>query len=426
MTQMTDAKNNIITKEMEFVAKEENIGVEKIRKWIAKGHVVIPKNIHRNTKPVGIGDNLKTKVNVNLGTSTDCIDIDMEIRKTIISEKYGADAIMDLSTGGELPEIRKQIMKNTILPIGTVPMYEIGLKSKKKYGRVIDFDEDIIFNTIDRQAKEGVDFMTLHCGITKHTINALNNDDRIMGVVSRGGAYITAYIMHHQKENPLYSQFDYLLEILKEHDITLSLGDGMRPGCLCDHTDRPQIQELIVLGELVDRCRKAGVQVMVEGPGHVPLNNVETNMKIQKTLCKNAPFYVLGPLPTDLAMGYDHITSAIGGALAAYSGANFLCYVTPAEHVRLMNEDDVREGLIASKIAAQIADVAKGNEMAWAKEKEMAIARENHDWEKQFELSIDGDKPKKMREELPPKEEDACSVCGEYCALLMVEEAGKR
>ncbi len=426
MTQLTDAKNNIITEEMKTVSKEENINIDKLIKLMKKGFVVIPKNVNRNTKPVGIGDNLKTKVNVNIGTSTDCIDLDMEIRKVKIAEKYGADAIMDLSTGGDLPEIRKQILNSTNLPLGTVPMYEIGITAKNKYGKVIDFDEDIIFNIIEKQAKEGVDFMTLHCGINKHSVETLNKDKRIMGVVSRGGAYITAHIMHTGNENPLYSQFDYLLEILKEYDVTLSLGDGMRPGCLCDNTDRPQIQELIVLGELVDKCREAGVQVMVEGPGHIPLNNIETNMKIQKTLCRGAPFYVLGPLSTDLAMGYDHITSAIGGALAAYTGANFLCYVTPAEHVRLMNEEDVKEGLIASKIAAQIADVAKGNKIAWGKEREIAIARKEHNWEKQFELSIDGEKAKKMRDELPPKEEDACSVCGEFCALLMVEEAGKR
>lgn len=426
MTQMTDAKNNIITEEMRFVAKEERINPEKLKKLIAKGYVVIPKNIHRNTKPVGIGDTLKTKVNVNIGTSPDCVDVDMEIRKTKIANKYGADAIMDLSTGGNLREIRKSIMENTNLPIGTVPMYEIGIESRKKYGRVIDMDEDIIFNVIERQAEEGVDFMTLHCGITKNSVESLKKDKRIMGVVSRGGAFLTAYIMHHDRENPLYEQFDYLLEILKEHDITLSLGDGMRPGCLCDNTDRPQIHELIILGELVDRCREAGVQVMVEGPGHVPLNNIETNMKIQKSLCKNAPFYVLGPIVSDLAPGYDHITSAIGGALAAYCGANFLCYVTPAEHIRLMDENDVKEGLIASKIAAQAADVARGNPIAWEKEKEMAIARKNHDWEYQFKLAIDKEKPKKMRAELPSTDEKACSVCGEFCALLMVKEAGKR
>ncbi|CAF29743.1 phosphomethylpyrimidine synthase [Methanococcus maripaludis] len=426
MTQMTDAKSGITTEEMKFVAKEEGMDVETLKNLIAKGYVVIPKNVNRNTKPVGIGDNLRTKVNVNLGTSPDFIDIACELKKVEISNKYGADAIMDLSTGGNLPEIRKEIIKNTNLPIGTVPIYEVGVDAKEKYGRVIDMDEDLIFNVIERQAKEGVDFMTLHCGITKQTVSALNNDPRKMGVVSRGGAFLTAYIMYHDKENPLYKEFDYLLELLKEHDVTLSLGDGMRPGCLQDNTDRAQIQELITLGELVDKCREKGVQVMVEGPGHVPYNNIEANMKIQKTLCKNAPFYVLGPIVTDLAPGYDHITAAIGGTLAAVSGANFLCYVTPAEHVRLMKEDDVKEGLIASKIAAQAADVAKGHPVAWKLEKEMADARIKHDWERQFEIALDSNKPRKMREEIPSKDEKACSVCGDYCALLMVEELGKR
>nr|A9A8A9.1 RecName: Full=Phosphomethylpyrimidine synthase; AltName: Full=Hydroxymethylpyrimidine phosphate synthase; Short=HMP-P synthase; Short=HMP-phosphate synthase; Short=HMPP synthase; AltName: Full=Thiamine biosynthesis protein ThiC [Methanococcus maripaludis C6] len=426
MTQMTDAKSGITTEEMKFVAKEEGMDVETLKNLIAKGYVVIPKNVNRNTKPVGIGDNLRTKVNVNLGTSPDFIDIACELKKVEISNKYGADAIMDLSTGGNLPEIRKEIIKNTNLPIGTVPIYEVGADAKAKYGRVIDMDEDLIFNVIERQAKEGVDFMTLHCGITKQTVSVLNNDPRKMGVVSRGGAFLTAYIMYHDKENPLYKEFDYLLELLKEHDVTLSLGDGMRPGCLQDNTDRAQIQELITLGELVDKCREKGVQVMVEGPGHVPYNNIEANMKIQKTVCKNAPFYVLGPIVTDLAPGYDHITAAIGGTLAAVSGANFLCYVTPAEHVRLMKEDDVKEGLIASKIAAQAADVAKGHELAWKLEKKMADARMKHDWKKQFEIALDSDKPRKMREEIPSKDEKACSVCGDYCALLMVEELGKR
>jgi len=426
MTQMSDAKNGIVTREMEFVANEERMDIEKLKKLIAKGHVVIAKNVNRNTKPVGIGDGLRTKVNVNIGTSPDYVDIDMELKKVEIAEKYGADAIMDLSTGGDLIEIRKKIMKNTNLPIGTVPIYEVGVEMGKKGGKVVDMDEDLIFKVIERQAKEGVDFMTLHCGITKQSVESLTKDKRIMGVVSRGGAFLTAYILHNQKENPLYENFDYLLEILYEHDVTLSLGDGMRPGCLPDNTDRPQIHELIVLGELVDRCREAGVQVMVEGPGHVPLNNIEANMKIQKTLCKNAPFYVLGPIVSDLAPGYDHITSAIGGAIAAYSGANFLCYVTPSEHVRIMKEEDVKEGLVASKIAAQAADVARGNSLAWEKEVEMAYARKNHDWEKQFELAIDKEKPKKMREEIPSSDEKACSICGKYCALLMVEELGKR
>ncbi len=419
MTQMSDALNGIITKEMKYVAKEEKINEEKVRKLVAKGYVVIPKNILRDTKPVGIGDNLRTKVNVNIGTSPDCIDVNMELKKVDICNKYGADAIMDLSTGGDLKEIRRKIIKHTDLPLGTVPMYEIGIESIKKYGSIVDMTEDIIFNVIERQAKDGVDFMTLHCGITKSSVETLKKSNRKLGIVSRGGSFITAYIQHTGEENPLYKNFDYLLDILKEYDITMSLGDGMRPGCLLDNTDRPQIHELIILGELVDECRNKEVQVMVEGPGHVPLNNIETNIKLQKSLCKNAPFYVLGPLVTDIAPGYDHIVSAIGGSLAAYYGANFLCYVTPAEHVRLMDVEDVKEGLIASKIAAQVSDVAKGNKLAWEKEELMAHYRQNHDWEGQFKVAIDGEKPRKMRDTIPPKNDKACSVCGEYCALLI-------
>ncbi|MBW9223638.1 phosphomethylpyrimidine synthase [Methanothermococcus sp. SCGC AD-155-E23] len=425
MTQMTDAKNKIITEEMKEVARKERIDPERLRRLIAKGYVVIPKNIHRDTTPVGIGEELRTKVNVNIGTSPDCVDIDMEIRKTKIANEYGADAIMDLSTGGDLPEIRKKIMEHTSLPLGTVPIYEVGVESKKKYGSVVDMDEDLIFKVIERQAKEGVDFMTLHCGITRETVETLRRSNRIMGIVSRGGAFLAAYIIHHERENPLYENFDYLLEILKEHDVTISLGDGMRPGCLCDNTDRAQIHELIVLGELVERCREAGVQAMVEGPGHIPLNNIESNVRLQKSICKNAPFYVLGPVVTDMAPGYDHITAAIGGALAGYAGANFLCYVTPAEHVRLMKEEDVKEGLIATKIAAQAADVARGNKIAWEMEREMALARKRHLWERQFQLAFDKEKPKKMREELPSSNEKACSVCGDLCALLIAESIFK-
>ncbi len=423
---MDDARKGIITEEMKTIAKKEKIDPEKLRRYIAMGYVVIPKNKNRDTTPIGIGKDLKTKVNANIGTSPDCVDIELEIKKAKTAEKYGADAIMDLSTGGDLKKIRKAIMNAVKIPIGTVPIYEVGKLAREKYGKVVDMDEDLIFKVIEEQAKEGVDFMTLHCGITKHSVERLKRSGRIMGVVSRGGAFLTAYILYHEEENPLYKNFDYLLDILKEHDVTISLGDGMRPGCLADNTDRAQIEELIILGELVDKCREKGVQCMVEGPGHIPINYIETNIKLQKSLCKNAPFYVLGPIVTDIAPGYDHITSAIGGALAGYYGADFLCYVTPSEHLRLPNIDDVKEGVIAAKIAAQAADVAKGNKLAWEKEIEMAYARKNHDWEKQFELAIDKEKAKKMREKTPSKEEKACSICGDYCALLMVEELGKR
>ncbi|WP_456471526.1 phosphomethylpyrimidine synthase [Methanocaldococcus sp.] len=426
MTQMLAAKKGEITKEMEIIAKEEKIDLEKLRRYIANGYIVIPKNVNRETKPVGIGKGLRTKVNANIGTSPDLVDINLEIEKTRVAERYGADTIMDLSTGGNLEEIRKAIMENTKLPIGTVPIYEVGKIAREKYGRVVDMDEDLIFNVIEKQAKEGVDFMTLHCGITKQSIERLKKSNRVLGIVSRGGSFLAAYIVYNDEENPLYKNFDYLLDILKEYDVTISLGDGMRPGCLLDNTDRAQIEELIILGELVERCREKGVQCMVEGPGHIPLNNIEANIRIQKSVCRNAPFYVLGPIVTDIAPGYDHITAAIGGALAGYFGADFLCYVTPAEHLRLPTVEDVKEGVVVTKIAAQAADVAKGNKLAWEKEKEMALARKNHDWEKMFKIAIDGEKAKRMREEIPSKEDKACSICGEFCALLLAKEIIER
>ncbi|ENN96273.1 phosphomethylpyrimidine synthase ThiC [Methanocaldococcus villosus KIN24-T80] len=422
MTQITEAKKGNITEEMKVVAKNEGIDEEKLRRYIAKGYVVIPKNINRDTKPVGIGKNLRTKVNANIGTSPDFVNIKLEVEKAKVAVKYGADTVMDLSTGGDLSKIRKAIMEAVNVPIGTVPIYEAAKIAKEKFGKVIDMNEDIIFKVIENQAKEGVDFMTLHCGVTKQSVDRLKKSKRVLGVVSRGGAFLTAYIIYHNEENPLYKNFDYLLEILKEYDITISLGDGLRPGAILDNTDRAQIEELLILGELVERCREFGVQAMVEGPGHVPINNIEANIRLQKSVCKNAPFYVLGPIVTDIALGYDHIAAAIGGALAGYYGADFLCYVTPAEHLRLPTIEDVKLGVIATKIAAQAADVAKGNRLALELEKEMAFARKNHDWEKQFNLAIDGEKARKMKEEIPSKDKKACSICGDFCALLLVEK----
>ncbi|ADG13081.1 phosphomethylpyrimidine synthase [Methanocaldococcus infernus] len=422
MTQMISAKRGEVTEEMKIIAKEEKIELEKLVRYVAKGYVVIPKNVNRECKPVGIGKGLRTKVNANIGTSPDLVDINLEIEKAKVAEKYGADTIMDLSTGGDLKEIRKAILNNSKLPVGTVPIYEVGKIAKEKYGRVVDMDEDLIFKVIENQAKEGVDFMTLHCGITKESVERLKKSGRVLGIVSRGGSFLAAYIVHNNEENPLYKNYDYLLDILKEYDVTISLGDGMRPGCLLDNTDRAQIEELIILGELVERAREKGVQCMVEGPGHVPINNIEANIRIQKSVCKNAPFYVLGPVVTDIAPGYDHITAAIGGALAGYYGADFLCYVTPAEHLRLPTVEDVKEGVIVTKIAAQAADVAKGNKIAWELEKRMAYARRNQDWEEMFKIAIDGEKAKRMREEIPSKDEKACSICGEYCALLLAKK----
>jgi len=422
VTQLYQAGKGQITDEIRKVAEYEGIDVQKLTKRVAKGHVVIPSNKNRNTKPCGIGQGLSTKINANLGSSPELENVEWEIKKAQLAEKYGADALMDLSTGPNFREVRKAIIESTKAPLGTVPIYQAGISASQKRGAVVNMEEDDMFHAIEEQAQEGVDFMTVHSGITMDTVEKIKRSERIMGIVSRGGAFLAAWILHNQEENPLYKNYDYLLEIAAEHDVTLSLGDGLRPGCLADASDIPQISELLTLGDLVKRAREAGVQVMVEGPGHVPLNQVEANMQIQKTVCSGAPFYVLGPIVTDLAPGYDHITSAIGGALAARAGADFLCYVTPAEHLSIPSLEDVKEGVIASKIAAQAADVANGYKGAWDRELKMARARKNFDWEKQYQLAFDPDKPKKCRERKPTPESDMCTMCGEFCALRMVRD----
>ncbi len=419
---MENARKGRITAEMDYVARKENIDIQKLIKGVASGKIVIPKNINRESSPCGIGKGLSTKINANVGSSSQKEDIDLEVEKALLAVQYGAHAVMDLSTGPALNEVRKKILEVIDVPIGTVPIYEAGVAARSRDGSVIDMDEDDMFRAIENQAREGVDFMTIHSGITMDTVEKLKNSNRLMGIVSRGGAFLAAWIMHNQQENPLYKNYEYLLEIAYEHDVTLSLGDGLRPGCLQDASDIPQIQELIVLGGLVEEARKVDVQCMVEGPGHVPLDQISANMKIQKTICKEAPFYVLGPIVTDMAPGYDHITSAIGGAWAAFSGADFLCYVTPAEHMAIPGLEDVKEGVIASKIAAQSADVALGLKNAWEDEIKMANARRNFDWEGQFELAFDGEKPRNYRQSCPVEEEDMCSMCGEYCALRLVRE----
>lgn len=422
MTQIENARKGHITPEMEEVARIEDIDIQKLIKGLANGNIVIPCNINRESTPCAVGDGLSTKINANVGSSSEIEDIDNEIEKAIVAVQYGAHAVMDLSTGNHLKQIRKSILEAIDVPVGTVPIYEAGVAARLREKTVIDMTEDDMFHAIENQAKEGVDFMTLHCGITRDTVNKLISAKRIMGVVSRGGAFLASWIKHNEQENPLYKNYDYLLEIAYEYDITISLGDGLRPGCLSDATDIPQIQELITLGDLVQKARDADVQCMVEGPGHVPMDQIAANMKIQKTLCKGAPFYVLGPIVTDMAPGYDHITSAIGGAIAAFSGANFLCYVTPSEHLSIPGLEEVKEGVIASKIAAQAADVAKGLNSAWENEKKMSHARRNFDWEKQFELSFDSEKPKKFRKNCSVEEDDMCSMCGEYCALRLARD----
>ncbi|MCK9151932.1 phosphomethylpyrimidine synthase [Methanobacterium alcaliphilum] len=422
MTQMEQAKKGKITSEMEDVARNEDVDIQKIIRGLSNGRIVIPKNINGECSPCAIGEGLTTKINANIGSSSEKEDISQEIEKALVAVQYGAHAVMDLSTGPDLNEVRKAILGAIDVPIGTVPIYEAGVAACARDGAVVDMDEDDMFQAIENQAKEGVDFMTIHCGINKDTVNKLRKSERLMGIVSRGGAFLAAWIMQNQQENPLYQNYEYLLEIAYEYDITLSLGDGLRPGCLSDATDIPQIQELITLGQLVQRARDADVQCMVEGPGHVPLDQIVANMKIQKTICKGAPFYVLGPIVTDMAPGYDHITSAIGGAIAASSGADFLCYVTPAEHLAIPGIEEVKEGVIASKIAAQAADISLGIKSAWENEKKMSNARKNFAWEEQFNLAFDSEKPKKYRKECPVKEEDMCSMCGEYCALRLVKD----
>ncbi|MHB1458553.1 MAG: phosphomethylpyrimidine synthase ThiC, partial [Armatimonadota bacterium] len=352
MTQYEIAKSGKISPEMKAVAEMENLDVEYIRSGIAEGVIVIPRNVNHNLEKVcGIGQGLKTKVNANIGTSGDFPNVEDELVKLRVAIEAGADALMDLSTGGDLAAVRKTIVEHCTVPLGTVPIYEAAVKSADE-GSIVSMSEDDLFRVIERNAEDGVDFLTIHCGITKESVSRLQKQGRIADVVSRGGAFLICWMLGNDRENPLYARFDDLLDICRKHDVTLSLGDGMRPGCLADATDRAQIQELIILGELVDRCREAGVQAMVEGPGHVPMQNVVTNIQIQKTLCKGAPFYVLGPLVTDVAPGYDHITSAIGGAIAAAAGVDFLCYVTPSEHLGLPGPDEVREGVIAARIAA--------------------------------------------------------------------------
>ncbi|MDR2873337.1 MAG: phosphomethylpyrimidine synthase [Methanobrevibacter sp.] len=414
MTLIEDAKKGFLGKEHEKLATIENMDLNKFIRRIGNGKIVVPKNINRDTKLCSIGKGTSTKINANIGSSSKMEDMDIEVDKAKIAIEYGADALMDLSTGPDLKEFRKAIMKVSNVPIGTVPIYEAVVNKK---GSIVDITEDDIFNAIINQAKEGVDFMTVHCGINKDLLSKFKETKRIMGIVSRGGTFLSHWMMHNDEENPLFKNYEYLLELAYEYDITISLGDGLRPGCLKDATDIVQVQELINLGLLVKKARNKNVQVIVEGPGHVPLNQVGTNIQIQKTICDEAPFYVLGPIVTDLSMGYDHISAAIGGALAAYSGADFLCYVTPSEHLSIPSLDDVKEGVIASKIAAQVADNALGLKSAWDKEIAVSLARKNFNWDEMFKLSFNSKKAKDYREKTPVDEDEMCSMCGEYCAL---------
>jgi len=422
MTQLELARKGIISRQMQSVAEQEKLDAEFIRLGIADGNIVIPANIeHKNFTPFGIGKGLRTKVNANLGTSSDYGNIDTELEKLRMAIDCGADTVMDLSTGSDISAVRRAIIKASSIPVGTVPVYQAGIQAIKEYSAIVKMSVDDLFSAIEDHARDGVDFITVHCGVTLAAIAKLKEQGRVTDVVSRGGAFMIGWILHNECENPLYEYYDRLLEIAHEYDVTLSLGDGMRPGCLADATDRAQIEELLVLGELVQRAWKAGVQVMVEGPGHVPLNQIEANVKLQKSICKGAPFYVLGPLVTDIGAGYDHITGAIGGAVAAAAGADFLCYVTPSEHLSLPDVEDVRQGVVASRIAAHAADIAKGVKGAADLDLKMAQARKRLDWETQMKLSLTPEYSRKVHQKHGSSGE-ACSMCGDFCAMKLVSE----
>jgi len=416
------AKKKQHPKWLEKVAEYEGIDLSKLVSLIAKGEVIVPRNILKedeNFSPRAIGRFMSTKVNANIGTSIDYINLEEEIEKAKVAQRYGADAIMDLSTGGDLNRIRREILKVVKVPFGTVPIYQAARERKI----VVDMDEDDFFRVVEEQARDGVDFMTIHAGVNWTSVERLKRSKRLLGVVSRGGAIIVGWMLHNEKENPYYRDFDYLLEILKEYDVTISLGDAFRPGCIHDSGDRVKFTEFIILGELVEKCREVGVQAMVEGPGHVPLDQIETSIKAMKYVTKNAPLYVLGPLVTDIAAGYDHIASAIGAAVAGMYGADFICYVTPSEHLALPTVEDVKEGVIAAKIAAHAADLVKEGQKERARKKDylMSLARKTFDWTAQFNLCIDGEKAREIWEKRKSKTE-ACSMCGDLCAIKLVKK----
>lgn len=422
MTQLEQALQAIVSPQMRAVAQQEKLDAEFIRRGIAEGNIVIPANLnHHHLVPCGIGRGLRTKINANIGTSSDYGSIGTELEKLRAAIESGADAVMDLSTGGDIPAIRRAIISASQVPIGTVPIYQAGIQAIKERGAIVNMSVDDIFSAIEEHARDGVDFITVHCGVTRSAIARLKEQGRVADVVSRGGAFMIGWMVRNKCENPLYEHYDRLLGIAREYDVTLSLGDGMRPGCLADATDRAQIEELLVAGELVERAWKAGVQVMVEGPGHMPINQIEANVKLQKSICRGAPFYVLGPLVTDTGAGYDHITGAIGGAIAAAAGADFLCYVTPAEHLCLPDVDDVRTGVIASRIAGHAADIAKGVKGAADWDRQMAQARKRLDWEAQSRLSLRPDYSRQVHNRHTSGGE-ACSMCGDYCAMKLVGE----
>ncbi|MFX1276758.1 MAG: phosphomethylpyrimidine synthase ThiC [Promethearchaeota archaeon] len=426
---MNQARNGKISEEMAIVAKSEQVDVEFIKRGLAKGRIVIPKsNIRDLEKPIGIGEGLLVKINANIGSSKKVCSIEGELEKAQIAVKYGADTVMDLSTGiteSDVITIREKILKELKVPIGTVPIYQSALRAIEKKGAIINLDEDDLFNVIEEQAKEGVDFFTVHVGVTQEIVNFLKNHPRMMGVTSRGGTFLAAWILENEQENPFYQKYDYLLEMAREYDFTLSLGDGMRPGCIFDATDYVQVQELLEISKLVKRAWERDVQVIVEGPGHVPAHEIESNIKMQKSLCDGAPFYVLGPLVTDIAPGYDDIVSAIGGVIAGMAGVDYLCYVTPSEHLALPNKEEVKRGVICSKIAAHAVNIARYGKRATQWDYKIDIARKDLNWDEMINQSIDPDTSRKIhyRDEHTTQDDGACSMCGEFCAIKILKAA---
>jgi phosphomethylpyrimidine synthase len=420
MTQLELAREGTLSPAMRAIAEKEGVEPESVRSGVADGSIVIPANVnHKGVEPLGIGRGLRTKVNANIGTSSDYGDVNTELEKLQASVSAQADTVMDLSTGGDINAIRRAIIASTSLPLGTVPLYQAGIEAIDRWGAIVAMPVDHLFAVIQEQAEDGVDFMTVHCGVTQKAVGRLRESPRVTDVVSRGGAFVIGWMLHNELENPLYEHYDRLLEIARKYDVTLSLGDGLRPGSLADASDRSQMEELLTIGELVERSRAAGVQVMVEGPGHMPLDQIAANVQLEKIICKGAPFYVLGPLVTDVAAGYDHISAAIGGAIAASAGADYLCYVTPSEHLSLPDSEDVREGVIATRLAAHAGDIVKGVKGASDWDLKMSLARKNFDWEEQIKLSLDPTRAGKVRAQHYTSG-IGCSMCGQYCAIELV------
>ncbi|NWG09550.1 MAG: phosphomethylpyrimidine synthase ThiC [Nitrososphaerales archaeon] len=423
--QIIAVRQGTITEEVKRVARMEGVSAERLRDRIARGTVIVACNNSGDCKPLGIGEGLRTKVNANIGTSTDICDLGIELEKAKVAIRYGTDTIMDLSTEGDLDHIRSAIIKEVKVPFGTVPLYQSYIETVRRNKNPVSMSPDHLFNVIEKHMKDGVAFMTVHCGITLDAVKHLIDHPRLNGIVSRGGAFLAAWMLYNERENPLYSDYDYLLELAKKYDVVLSLGDALRPGSLADASDHAQFQELLTISHLVKRAWDAGVQVIVEGPGHLPLDQVEANVKMEKLLCKGAPFYLLGPVVTDIATGFDHIAGAIGGALAVMVGADYLCYVTPAEHLGLPDIDDVRQGVIASKIAAHAGDIVKLGRRAIKHDIEMSKARSLLDWEAQIGLSLDPDKAREIHSRKKSKN-GTCTMCGDWCTYKIIKDTSKK